>query len=173
MDDIDQESILQKGKLSTSRREMQELLKRYNALTSVQIELLQVDRPELQKQLAYVAMCKTYKFLFDFVMEVVREKYLVFDFELSDADFRSFINRKKELHPELEDFAESTLKKAKQHTFKILEEAGIINSIKARMIQPQWIDGQLKSAVINDNPEYLKLFLVSDKDIQSMIDGNV
>jgi hypothetical protein len=90
---------------------------------------------------------------------------------LDDGDFNTFINRKRELHPELEEFAESTIKKAKQHLFKILEEAGLIDNINDRNIQQQWLDSKIAKAIIQDNPEYLKFFLQGDKDIKLQLES--
>ena len=51
-------------------------------------------------------------------------------------------------------------------TFKILEQAGLINDIKNRLIQPQIIDYKFMKALVQDNPNWLKVLLVSDTDIQ-------
>ena len=168
---IDQEKILSKGNSGSSKREMQELLKRFNALTPLQRILLSQEGATERRQLAFVGLCKTNSFIRDFVIEVVREKVLVFDFKLDDGDFNTFINRKRELHPELEEFADSTIKKAKQHVFKILEEAGLIDNINDRNIQQQWLDSKVAKAIIQDNPEYLKFFLQGDKDIKLQLES--
>lgn len=164
--DVDQEGVLNKGNQRTSKREMQELIKRFNTLTHEQRALLYSANLDVRKQISFLAICKTYDFVRDFTIEVVREKMLVFDFQLEAGDLNTFINRKKDLHPELDEFADSTLKKAKQHTFKILHEAGIINTVRDKVIQPQFVDEKTMSVIIEENPEYLKLFLLSDKDIQ-------
>ena len=169
--DIDQEKILSKGNKGSSQREMQELLKRFNALTPLQKNLLLTEGAEERRQIAFVGLCKTNSFIRDFVIEVLREKVLVFDFKLEDGDLNTFINRKRELHPELDDFAESTLKKAKQHIFKILEEAGLLDNITDRNIQQQWLSNNVAQAIIKDNPEYLKFFLQGDKDIQLQVES--
>lgn len=165
-ENVDHDAVLSKGNKRTSKREMQELIKRYNSLTKSEKSLLYNHTHDSKKKIAYLGICKTYEFIRDFVIEVVREKTLVFDFQLEAAELTSFINRKRDMHPELDEFAESTIKKAKQHTFKILEESGVINSVKEKIIQPQFLDTQTMSAVIEDNPEFLKLFLMSDRDIQ-------
>jgi hypothetical protein len=168
--DIDQEKILSKGNSGSSKREMQELLKRYNALTPLQKEVLIEGGVEERKQIAFVGLCKTNSFIRDFVVEIVREKALVFDFKLEDGDLITFINRKRELHPELDEFADSTLKKAKQHVFKILEEAGLLDNITNRSIQQQWLSSKVATAVINDSPEFLKFFLQGDRDIELQLE---
>jgi len=168
---IDQEAILSKGNSASSKREMSELLKRYNSLTPLQKSILHDASAEQRKQIVFLGLCKTNSFIRDFVIEVLREKVLVYDFKLEDGDLNTFINRKSELHPELDDFAESTVKKAKQQLIKILEEVGLIDTTKDRNIQQQWLSANVAQAIIKDNPEYLKFFLQGDKDIQLQVES--
>lgn len=163
---IDQEEILTKGNKGSSKREMQELLKRYNSLTIQQKELFQDGSLDERKQLLFLGVCKSNAFFRDFVNEVIREKIIVFNHQLDESDFNTFLNRKSELHEELDDFADSTLKKAKQHLWKILEEAGLLDSISTKQIIPQWLSKKMIEAILEDDPNYLKLFLFSDADIQ-------
>jgi hypothetical protein len=162
---IDQEEVLAKGNRGSSKREMQELLKRYNSLTIMQKELFQEGTLDERKQILFIGVCKSNSFFRDFVIEVIREKFIVFNHHLEESDFNTFLNRKAELHEELEGFAESTVKKAKQHLWKILEEAGLIDSITTKQIIPQWLSPKMKEVIIKDDPQYLKLFLFSDADI--------
>jgi len=168
---IDQEAILSKGNSASSKREMSELLKRYNSLTPLQKSILHDASAEQRKQIVFLGLCKTNSFIRDFVIEVLREKVLVYDFKLEDGDLNTFINRKSELHPELDDFAESTVKKAKQQLIKILEDVGLIDTTKDRNIQQQWLSANVAQAIIKDNPEYLKFFLQGDKDIQLQVES--
>jgi predicted house-cleaning noncanonical NTP pyrophosphatase (MazG superfamily) len=170
MSEIDEEKILAKGNAGSSNREMYELLKRYNALTPAMKQLLVVEGSAERKQIAFVGLCKTNALIRDFVVEILREKALVFDYKLEDSDFITFLNRKQELHPELEKFAESTKRRAKQQVYKILEEVGLIDSVADKNIQQQWLDSKVAKAIIQDNPEYLKFFLQGDKDIQLQIE---
>ncbi|HZK07240.1 MAG TPA: DUF1819 family protein [Bacteroidales bacterium] len=153
-------------KSRTNKRILQEYIKRYEALTPAQIDLFTRTGSHQQAQIALLSCCKVYPYIADFVIEVVREKYLVFDLELTDADYRSFFNSKTDLHPEIAQFAEATLKKGKQHVFKIVEEGGLIDSIHTRMIQPQFPSEELKHVILSDNPNWLRLFLLSDHDIE-------
>lgn len=163
----DSSQVMGRSNSTTSKREMHELLKRYRLLTSAQRSLLAELDVNGQKQIALLGICKAYPFIRDFIIEVVREKFLSLDFHLTDGDYQSFYNRKLDAHPELETFKESTTKKAKQVTFKILEEAGLIDSTKTRNILPQFVNPRLVSAVSMDNPALLKIFLMSDWDIKA------
>ena len=61
---------------TTNKRMVSEFKKRIDNLTVNQQELLLNSNFSNQKQLAFLSACKTYSLLRDFVIEVVREKYL-------------------------------------------------------------------------------------------------
>lgn len=165
--EVDFTNELGNGKKNTGKRLISELKKRINNLTQEQKQLLLEADSTTQKQIAFVAICKTYKFILDFTIEVIREKYLVFDYQITDGDYNSFIRRKGELHPEIEQLTEITFKKVRQLTFKILEQVGMIDNIKEKNIQPQILNQQVVNAIFVDNPLLLKVLLVSDHDIQT------
>lgn len=160
--------IMRRSNTRTNIREFGELIKRYKLLTPAQRKLLLDVDVNGQKQLAMVGICKLHSFIRDFIIEVVREKFMALDFKLTDGDYQSFFNRKMELHPELEQFADSTSKKARQVTWKILEQAGLIDNSRNRNILPQFVNRNLADAVKRDNPDLLKIFLMTDREIQDL-----
>ncbi len=166
--DIDYARELGKGKASTGKRMLSEFNKRLSFLTTEEISLLLDDDLIAQKQMAYLSVCKAYGFIRDFVVEVLREKILVFDYEITDGEYLSFYRRKADLHPEMDNLTPITQKKVKQVTFKILEQAEIIDSTKSKMIQPQIADDAVVKVILSDNPKWLQIFLLSDQDIANL-----
>lgn len=164
--EVDYTNELGGGKSSTGKRMLSEFKKRISHLTPEQLDVLLNSDLVTQKQLTLVSVCKPYSFIREFIVEVVREKVLVYDYQITDGDYISFYRRKFDLHEEMDSLTELTEKKIKQVTFKILEQAGLINDIKNRIIQPQIIDYKLMRALVQDNPNWLKVLLVSDTDIQ-------
>jgi hypothetical protein len=163
---VNSEEVLSKGNQKTSNREMAEFIKRYNSLTTPQRQLLIDGTLDEQKIITLLAIVKSNSFIRDFVIEVVRDKFLIFDFQLTEGDFKSFLNRKSELHPELEAFAEGTIYKAKQTMFKILADSGLIDNIRSRMLIKIWLSPNTVKVITDDNPEFLKAFLFSDADLK-------
>jgi len=155
-------------KTRTSDREFREVRKRLEKLTPEQISILINGDFISQKQIAFLGVCKRYGFIRDFTIEVIRDKVLVFDFKLNESDFNSFINSKILLHPELEAFSTSTLKKAKQVMYRILEQAGIINNAVEKNILPQIIQQDVINAIVRDDPAWLKIFMMPDRDIKQL-----
>lgn len=166
--DEDIELALGTGKRSTGKRMYVEMQKWSECLTSLQKQALLNGNFKTQNEIAFVAACKYYRFIRDFVIEVVREKSLVYDYEITLGEYLSFFRRKAEEHQEMYELSEVTQYKVQQVTFKILEQAGLIDSIKTKMIQPQMIEPETKEAILQDNAELFKIFLYSDFDIQNM-----
>jgi len=163
---LDPEEIMRRSNERTSKREFQEMIKRYRLLTPEQRRLIVDLDPNGQRQLAMVGLCKAHPFIQDFIIEVVREKFISLDFKLTDGDYQSFLNRKMELHPELEQFSDSTSKKAKQVTWRILEQAGLIDNTKDKVILPQFVNQRVMDVLIDDDPNLLRIFLMTDYDIK-------
>lgn len=156
------------AKAETSRRSFREIRNRLIQLTPNQIEMLANGSLIQQKQIAFLAVCKHYLFIKDFVVEVLWDKTMVFNYQINESDFNSFINRKIPLQPELETFSESTLKKAKQVLFLILEQAGIINNTKDKTIQAQLLQPSVMKIIAEDDPRYLRIFMIPDQDINQI-----
>lgn len=163
--EIDFTNELGNGKQNTGKRLLLEFKKRIESFTQEQKNAILTTDSIAQKQIALVGICKTYTFIRDFVVEVLREKVLVFDYQITEGEYMTFCRRKAELHPELEQLSESSQLKIKQVTFKILEQVGIIDSVKSKTIQPQLISQEVKNVVFADSPSLLKVLFVSDYDI--------
>jgi hypothetical protein len=159
-------------KESTNKRMISEFKKRVDSLTISQQKLLIESDYLTQKQLLFLSVCKSYGLIRDFMVEVVRENYLLMNYHISDYEFSSFLRRKEVQHDELNEISENTKSKVKQVLFKILEQGGIIDTVKDREIQLQILFPSLIEVIVRDNPEWLKVFLYSDRDIQNMIQTN-
>jgi len=166
--EVDYVNLLGAGKSTTGKRMITEYNKRLATLTDEQLSVLIDGYLSSQKQIAFLAVCKTYAFIRDFTVEVIREKLLLFDYEVSDGEFTAFLRRKTESHPELEKITDKTTYKIRQVTFKLLEQAGIIDNIKNRQIQAQLIEKDVRKSIANDNKEWFKVLLLSDLDIKNI-----
>lgn len=161
-------SVFNSGKAQTSDREFREIRKRLEYLTPDQMSILAHGSLISQKQIAFLAVCKHYDIIRDFAVDVILDKTMVFNYQINESDFSSFINSRLEAHPELETFSDSTLKKAKQVLFHILEQAGIINNAVDKIIQPQLLHPTVIKAVAEDNPLWLRIFMIPERDIKQI-----
>ena len=165
--EMDATNELGNGKKVSGQKKMQEYTSRIRTLTTNQLQLLAHGNLNSQRQMAYLSICKSYGFIRDFVVEVLRDKILLFDYQIEDSDYLSFWRRKAELYPRMESFTENSKKKIRQITLRILAEADIIDSTSNKMIKIQIIDPVVEKVILEDNPNWMKVFLKSDLDIKS------
>ena len=163
--ELDYVSVFGGGKSKTGRVIYEECIKRINTLTAVQKQILTNGDIGSQKHIAFLAVCKYHSFIRDFTVEVLREKYLLFDFQITEGDYYAFYRSKAELHPEMDKLTNHSENKIRQVTFKILEQAGIIDNIKDKNLQFQILDLSVTRAIAEDNPDWLKIFLMNDAEI--------
>jgi len=167
-DELDVVNDLGGGKSSTGYRILSDLKKRVELLSTHERSLFLNTNLQTKRHIAFLSLCRAYSFIREFVIEVVRDKYLVFDYELREGEFLTFYRRKNEEHTEMDSLTDVTQYKMKQITFKLLEQAGIIDHVKTKIIQPQLLDDNLVKVVTEKDKEWLKVFLLSDLDIQKI-----
>lgn len=153
------------GKTSSIKRKNQEFRKRLDNLSQAQIDGLLEGDSILKRQIAYLSVCKLYDLIREFVVEVLREKMILMDYQLTEGEYLSFFRRKMIDHPELEELSDTTEKKVKQVVFRILAEAGVIDSVKNKVLQYQILEPQLIRLIKGDNPKWFEIFLLSDFEI--------
>ena len=160
------DSFIGKGKIATGKRIRVEIQKRLENLSQEQIQfILNADADDAKKMVFY-AICKTYQFIYDFVVEVLQPKMQSMDFEISEGEYYSFYNGKSLQHEELETITEKSQYKIKQVLFKILEEAKIIDSTKNRILQHQFLSEEFISLIVKDRSENLRLFFINKMEIK-------
>lgn len=123
---IRKDNLLQRRTVSTASRIGSELLARLQKLNEEELEYLVSSDSEECKMMSWIAICRTYEFIRDFMAEVVREHYLMGTTEVTYADYASFVSTKSTFHPELNTITEKTIGKLRQVLFKMMTEAGII-----------------------------------------------
>jgi hypothetical protein len=157
---------MQKTTLRTISRQFDEIKKRLQIVDYSVIEKIASANNETAKILIYYSIIKTYKIFYDFILEVVRPKVLVFDYKLLDLDFDKFLRYKSEMVPGIDKLSSSTKAKIKQVFFRILHEVGIIDSTRTKIVTPIRIQESIIHLIVKDNPKYLSGFLIPDFDIK-------
>jgi len=138
-DKILSDNLLQTRTFETSKRLCREIISRLKKLSSPELNFLVHANFQEQAYLLWIAVCRRYKFIEDFAIEVLRERYLSLKTDLRHEDFDSFFNKKAEWHNELDQIRPATRNKLRQVMFKILHEADLLttnNTINAAMLSP-------------------------------------
>lgn len=137
------ENLLQTRTLSTLKRVCSEVVSRLRTLSQSELEFLVEGSRQEQAYLLWLALCRRYRFIADFAIEVLRERYVTLKTDLTVEDFDSFFNRKSDWHSELDEITPATRGKLRQVLFKILREADLLtdnNMINAAMLSPRLLE---------------------------------
>ncbi|MBJ6802707.1 DUF1819 family protein [Geomonas propionica] len=137
------ENLLQTRTLNTLNRLCREVVSRLKTLSVGELELLADGSSQDQTFLLWLAACRRYKFIADFAVEMLRERYITLKADLTYTDFDSFFNQKSEWHSELDEISLATRRKLRQVLFKMLREADLLSAngvINAAMLSPKLLD---------------------------------
>ena len=160
---------LQKGTIATRKREFIEFKKRLQTLTPEQLAYYAEATSSDVKNLTMLSCFKLYLFICNFATEVMRNKLLLFDFQLINSDYEAFYDSKRVAYDNLNTISEATQYKLKQVMFKMFEQAGFIDSVKNKNIQKPYLSEELIKLIVQDDPKYLSAFLYSDNEINEHI----
>jgi hypothetical protein len=161
---VKSENLIQARTRSSTHRVYQELAPRLRELTSEQLELLVEGTIQEQKQLLWLAICKRYAYIREFAVEVIHEKYLRMDYEVTDFDYDAFFNRKADWHEELDGLADSTRKKIKTVIFRMLREADILD--QGHFILPAILTRRMIEVLAPDAPLGYQIFPITRAEIE-------
>ena len=163
-----EENIMQKQSVSSRKRVFAEIKRRIDSLTSNQLEFINEANSSDIRNLVFLSILKTYRFIFEFMAEVISKKVLMFDYKILNSDYETFFESKKYAVEQLENITEATQYKLKQVLFRILEEAMVIDNTKSKNILKPHLSGEVIELIVKDNPIYLKAFLYTDYEIEKM-----
>jgi len=161
------DNLLQMRTLNASKRIFREIASRLKRLTPAQLELLRTGTRQEQNHILWLAVCKRYRFIYDFAVEVVREKFLRLDFQLGYHDYDIFFDNKAEWHPEVANVAASTKQTQRRYVFKMMRQADLLteeDQILPAMLTPREIE-----VIAADSPAHLAVYPVPATEIQEWL----
>ena len=144
-------------KSASNRRSLREISNRLLTLTAEERSyfLEEADRSD-QQALLWIATCRAYRFVREFAVEVVRERYLSYQLELPLESFDILLAAKAEWDEGLARLSRSTQLKLRQIMFRMMREAGIIS--EDSRIQTAILSTYLKNMIEEQNPGELAVF---------------
>jgi hypothetical protein len=161
------ENRLQLRTMSAAKRVYREASARLQTLTPAELEVLRDGSRTEQGYVLWLAICKRYRFIHDFAVEVVRERVLRLNFSLAYEDFDVFYRTQAEWHPEVANIEPSTRAKLRQVLFRMMREAEILS--REDRILPAILTPQLVAAIRQDAPALLASFPVSEAELKGWL----
>jgi len=160
-------NLIQARTVSSSSRICREICFRLERLNIDELKILTEGTIQEQHQILWLAICRYYRFIYEFAVEVVREKYLSLSIDLCKEDYDAFFNSKAEWHEELEQLTENTQLKLRQVVFRMLREADLLT--KGNRINPAMLTPRVVQTVRKALPTDLYVFPASDAEIKEFL----
>lgn len=132
-------------------------IRRLKALNDETLVAAVTSQPtEVAKQICLYAMMKNSSLVYDFMVDVIGEKYRFRDLSFGKTDVNAFFFRIQEQDDYVATWSDSTINKIKQVLIKTLVETEYLDNIKSNKINPVWIDSILLNS-IKANGDYTAL----------------
>jgi hypothetical protein len=162
-DKIVDNNLLQMRTQNASKRICREVISRLKLLTAAELEIMTDGTRSEQNYVLWLAVCKRYRFIYDFAVDLLREKYLRLNLELTRDNYDAFFHDKAEWHPEVARIPSGSRNKQRQFVFRMLREAELLS--KDDRILPALLTPRLAIAIKEDDPAHFTIYPISDFDI--------
>ena len=110
---------------SSQKRYLSEINKRLQKISVPVLEFYLTADEYSKKIIQFYAICRYYRIILEFMIDVVRNKWLHLDFELERYDYKSFLQNKLLETNQTEYITEKTLDKLTQVFFRMIIELGM------------------------------------------------
>lgn len=145
------ENLFQYPTEKNVRRMAKTCIKRLDALEdSDLVTAIASQLSDVSKQICLYAMMRQYRLVWDFMINVIGEKYQNLDSSFGRMDLNIFFMRLQEQNDSVASWSEATIKKLKQVLTKILVENDYLGSTKADHLNPVLISPVLENSIRND-----------------------
>lgn len=151
LDAIVNQNILQKRSDASAKRNATTIKKRLENLNEEYLEKLAFGSAELSSQLMFAATLINCTMLADFMRNVVIDAKRMFRESLDSSDWESFWEDRSRLFPEFAKMTDSSTYKIAQVAFKLLADAGYIESTRNKKLQNFYILPEVKSLLAQIN----------------------
>ena len=152
-----EEGVTSLPKVASRRRTLREIVNRISTLSDEELDFL-VDVADRQEQqaLLWLATCRAYRFVREFATDIIRERYLSFQFDLPLESFDILLAAKAEWDERLAGISPATRAKLRQVLFRMMREANVISD--DNRILSAYISPRLKAMLEDKNFQDLVLF---------------
>lgn len=145
---VTEENLFQYKYESSIKRSLPSVLRRVNALDETLYQMVLEEPLETGKIINLYAIMKTDRLFFEFMDEVIREKYESNNLLIETKDLNLYFTVKAEQDKKVAGFTEKTIAKLKQVFYKVLFESGILKDKKTGELSRILMDDDTKEYII-------------------------
>jgi len=142
------ENLFEYKKISSLKRGLPYIINRVNALDETLRKLVIDGSIEIQKTINLYAIMKTDRLFFEFMDEVIKEKFQANDFIFERKESNLFFAIKAEQNDAIASWSEATVQRLKQGHRKVLTDIGLLRDLKSGELSRLMIDEELKKHLI-------------------------
>ena len=142
------ENLFEYEKISSLKRGLPYIINRVNALDETLRKSVIGESIEIQKTINIYAIMKTDRLFFEFMDEVIKEKFQTNDFFFERKDSNLFFAIKAEQNEAIANWSEATVQRLKQGHRKILTDTGVLRDLKSGELSRLMIAEELKNQLI-------------------------
>lgn len=150
------EHVISYKTLSSAKRLSYEIILRLRALTPHEAQFALDADFEERRALLWIAICRTYEIIPDFVRTVLTERLLALRTDLSAHDFEQFLEGRSLSHSEIEGLAASTRTKLRTVLYRMLEEAGFYE--KKVGLKSTYVPASVRRLIDANKPSEIRYF---------------
>lgn len=162
---IQDENRLQKRTPETARRLGRALRQRLEKVEEPFWRALRDGDDEVATQVALVATLERNLLLVEFMEDVVRDAYRVHAESLELYQWLDFLEERSHRDPSIAEWSDNSKKKMGQIVFRILAEAGFLNSTRSRKLQNVVVRPEVDQLLDNSQRHRLKACLNASRGI--------
>jgi hypothetical protein len=147
-DAIVNKNVLQKRSDASAKRNAATIKKRLEGVGAGYLKTLASSGTELSTQLMFAATLINSPMLADFMRTIVMDAKRVFREYIDQKDWEIFWSDCVRIYPELDEMSESSTYKIAQVAFKLLADAGYIESTRNKKLQNTFVLPEVKSLLL-------------------------
>lgn len=147
---------------SSQKRYLSEIKKRLKNIPISVLDFYMTSDDTSKKVIQFYAICRYYKIVLEFMIEVIRNKWLHLDFELERYDYKNFLQEKLLESNQAGYVTAKTLNKLTQVFFKMLIELGMYSGKTFNKINVD--DSLMRTIAKSGDNWFLDVMLLSDDE---------
>ncbi|MCJ7602407.1 MAG: DUF1819 family protein [Desulfobulbaceae bacterium] len=148
-------NILQKRSPASAKRQAKLIRKRLCLMTPEHWALVKDGTAEVATCALLAAAVKHSRLLGDFMGNVCRQHWLTYNRSLSNKDWREFLEICSQVDQVVGEWTAMTTSKLRQVVYRILAEAGYVDSTRKLNLQPVSIVPEVRQYLTNHSEKYI------------------
>jgi hypothetical protein len=149
------DNVLQKKAPSSAKRQARLIRNRLELMSSDLWGLVIDGSREVAMQALLAAAIKHSRLLGDFIDEVIRQHIKTFNTQLTLRDWKNYLSDCEQRDDSLKGLSNSTKKKLGQVVFRIIAEAGYIDTTRSLNLTPVQVVPEVYNVLVNSGEDYV------------------